>query len=77
MGYLISKTRSNYFNEIKSKTGSTIEVDATLGRAPLPDELCLQTSTRFMHQETSKKCPEFKCELPFILLEYDVIVHLH
>ena len=28
-------------------------------------------------QETSKKCPEFKCTPPFILLENDVIVHLH
>ena len=28
-------------------------------------------------RETSKKCPEFKYAPPFILLENDVIVHLH
>ena len=30
-----------------------------------------------MQRETSKKCPEFKCAPPFILLENDIIVHLH
>ena len=62
---------------MKSITASTIEVDATLGKAPLPGELCLQTSMRLTHQETGKKCPKFKCNPPFILLEYDIIVHLH
>ena len=76
MGYLIAKTSSSYFNEVKSKTASTIELDATLGKAPLPVELCLQTSMRLTHRETSKKYPEFKHDPPFILLEYDVIVHL-
>ena len=28
-------------------------------------------------RDTSKKCPEFKCAPPFIVLENDVIVHLH
>ena len=72
-----SKSRSNYFNEIKSKTASAIEVDATLGKALLPDEIGSQTSTRFTHQETSKKYPKFKHAHPTILLEYDIIVHLH
>ena len=31
---------------------------------------------RLTHQETSKKCPKFKCIPLFILLEEDVIVHL-
>ena len=52
-------------------------MDATLEKAPLPGEICSLFSMMLMQRETSKKCPEFKYAPPFILLENDVIVHLH
>ena len=61
---------------MKSKTALQLK-QMQLGKAPLPDELWVQNSTRLTHQETSKKCLEFKYAPPFILMEYDIIVHLH
>ena len=48
-----------------------------LGKAPLPGEIRSLFRTKLALQETSKKCPEFKCAPSFIWLENDVTVHLH